>query len=225
MAGAALSANLTNPERGNPRAGAKCVVGVAPQTQRMSRPGTIASVVDVIEEAARDAAGQLLRESGSVEPPMVHILIEGGTPDYAGYISSRPYYRGADAAAAIAGMGALPSALRATHLVVIWENADVYTALEAPGGPFEEALAVLEVSMAGHTLRWHPFELRIGPFNEAGAPTADPEWGQTARYPNGPLPEPIEGLVRLWRQWRPAEVTQLADSLRQAGYQVGLVPR
>ncbi len=120
------------------------------------------NLLDGIGAVARSAADLTLREYGCmVQPPTVHILMEDLTPAYASYIISRPFYRGSDAAVAIAELGLLPSVLRATHLAIIWEHTDMHRALDEPGEVSETALAVLEASMVGHILWWHPFWLGL----------------------------------------------------------------
>jgi hypothetical protein len=193
--------------------------------QGMEQSGTIAEWVDGIERVGWDTTNQMLRDHGLVPPPTVHILVEDMTPAYAAYITSREFYPGSDAAVAIAELGVLPSVLMATHLVVTWEYADVYRALETPDGPFLEALAVLEASMSGHTLRWHPFQIHPGPHNRDGALTVLPTWGEPVRYPNAPLPGPIERLLRIWREWRAGDLNQTVISLQQAGYGVRFMER
>jgi hypothetical protein len=53
---------------------------------------------DRIDELAIAVADATLREVGPVQPPVVHILIEGACPAYLGYLTCRPFARGRDAA-------------------------------------------------------------------------------------------------------------------------------
>ncbi len=96
----------------------------------MRQVASVGELVDRIEEAARADADAALREAGGVPPPAVHILAEDLEQPYVGYLTCRPFSRGADAAAAIAELGELPSVLAATRLVVTWEAQDLNVALE-----------------------------------------------------------------------------------------------
>ncbi len=167
----------------------------------------------------------MLRDHGLVQPPTVHILMEDMTPAYAAYVRSRPFHRGPDAATAIAELGLLPSVLQATHLAVTWEYADMHKALEAPGEVSDMALAVLEASLVGHTLRLHPFGLRADAWDRDRVTAVSVEWGPPARYPDAPLPEPIQRLLRAWRDWRPGDLNETVISLRRSGYGVEFIER
>ncbi|MFI8528271.1 hypothetical protein ACIGB8_27690 [Promicromonospora sukumoe] len=177
-------------------------------------------LVDEIASSVVDATDNLLRTTGFCPPPSVHILAEDTDQPYVGFISCRPYYRGADAAAAITGLGLLPSVLAATRLVVTWEDHDLRTALQVPGDTFPTAIVTLEADQNNHTLLWHAFDAQPGPLSEAGVPTVQPHWQQSVRYANPPLLEPIAALLDLWRQARRDDVEQTASGLQQAGYTI-----
>jgi len=109
-------------------------------------------LVDEIESSVVDGADHLLRTAGFCPPPSAHILAEGTDQPYVGFISCRPFYRGADAAAAITDLGPLPSVLAATRLVVNWEDCDLRTALQVPGDTFPTAIVTLDADRTDHTL-------------------------------------------------------------------------
>jgi len=117
----------------------------------------IAELVDVVERAAVETTERLLTDMGMVHPPTVHVLSRLTTPQYIGSVGVRRFYPGADAARAVTGLGWLPSVLYATHLVVVWEHADLCAALEVPGADHPCGVVVLDASMQEHTVRWHPW--------------------------------------------------------------------
>lgn len=177
-----------------------------------------------INELAVAVADATLRGLGMLQPPVVHILLEGACPPYLGYLTCRPFIRGDDAASAVAALGVLPSALRASRVIVTWENADLCTALETPGadsaGP---GVVVVVADRVGHVLRWHPMRIRAGGIGELGAPTVVPEWGPAQSFPAATLPGPVHELLSVWRthqDWTDAEITNVCDNLESAGYEM-----
>jgi len=177
-------------------------------------------LVDEIESSVVDAADHLLRTTGFCPPPSVHILAEDIDQPYVGFVSCRPFYRGADAAAAITDLGLLPSVLAATRLVVTWEDCDLRTALQVPGDTFPTAIVPLEADRTDHTLFWHPFDAQPGPRSEVGVPTLQPHWHQSVRYTNPQLLEPVAALLGLWRQVQRDDVERTASDLQRAGYTI-----
>ena len=117
-----------------------------------------------IDDIVVDTTHQALRTDGSVPPPTVHFLLDGLDPPYVGYLTSRPMYRGEDAAQAVRAMGLVGSLLGTARLVVTFENADLCTALELSGaaeaGP---GVAVIDADRDGHEMRWRPVLLQPGP--------------------------------------------------------------
>ncbi|WP_158854090.1 hypothetical protein [Saccharothrix deserti] len=182
---------------------------------------------DIITELPRmvvHAAKAELYSTGAVPRPQVHLL--SGNPDqpYFGYLVCRRFYRGADAAAAITELGALPSAMRSNRLVVFWEHNDLSTALELGGGPFPMALTLVEATLDQYILHWHPFDPVPTGRVVDGVPTLRLEWDEPARYENVPLPEPITGLLRRWRELR-GGANSVALHLEEHGYEFNRVVR
>jgi hypothetical protein len=140
---------------------------------------TTTHVVAALAESTMSTTEALLREAGAVEPPTVHMLAEDLDQPYVGYVECRPFYRGADAEAAIADLALVPSVLAPTRLVVTWKDADLGAALGVPG-VHPNAVVVLEASLDGdHTMVRYPFDLDSGP---AVAPAvAQPRWGVAER--------------------------------------------
>lgn len=153
--------------------------------------------------------------------PTVHMLSGHLASPYVGSVATRPFYRGADAAAAVAALGRLPSLLCATQLVVVWEYADLCTALERPAAArAPNALVVVDADLDRHLLDWHPFELHVGLVGPSGLPIGAPEWGPAASYPDAPLPQPVAELLTVWREWRPGDVAAETRALESVGFRV-----
>ncbi|MGQ0480974.1 MAG: hypothetical protein ACT4O0_08105 [Pseudonocardia sp.] len=185
--------------------------------------------VERLDEIAVATADATLRENGFVQPPTVHLLSAELDPPYVGYLTCRPFYRGTDAATAIARLGVLPSALGASRLVLTWENADLCTALELPGADgFPPGVVVVDAGRDGHVVRWHPMRLHVGrPGPDRFAPVS-PEWGRVQRLPEAALPEPIAELLAVWRtarEWPDVEIVHVCASLEGAGYQMRWITR
>jgi len=171
----------------------------------------------------------MLRETGLVQPPTVHLLSGELDPPYVGYLTCRPFYRGADAEVAVAGLGVLPAALRASRLVVTWENADLCTALQLPGDDgFLPGVVVLDATRDGHVLRWHPMRMHLAPAAGGSTATVDPEWGPVQHVRNGELSGPVSRLLAVWRaerDWPEVEVIGTCAALESAGYQMRWISR
>ena len=180
-------------------------------------------LVDGIEAAACGALDDLLRETGGVHPPTVHILAEDLEQPYVAYVTCRPFYRGADAAAAVAELGLLPSALAATRLLVTWEAEDLNVALEIPPDPDGTALVVLDASLTEQVIHWYPLRLRPGGRGEHAVVVA--EWGPPVQLPDPPLPGPVAVLLAVWRQWHDADLNETVIRLESAGHRVRWIAR
>ena len=179
----------------------------------------------MVDGVSVELTDQLLRETGMVPPPTLHILSRLLAEPYIGKVSTRPFYRGLDAEVAVTGLGLLPSLLLATHVVVVWEYADLCTALELPGEAFSTGLVVLEASMDAHVVRWHPFRMHFGPLSAVGLPTVRAEWGESARMPDAPLPAAVVELLAVWRSWQGGDHRATSAELERAGFHVWWAPR
>jgi hypothetical protein len=166
-----------------------------------------------IAAAARGALEVTVGEVGAVPPPTVHILAEDLDQPYIGRVGCRPFFRGADAAGAVTGLGELPSVLAATRLVVTWEAQDLTVALGDAADQDATALVVLDATLTGHTMHAHPLRMFL---DEHGRGTA--EWGTAVELPDRPLPEPIAGLLAVWREWRDEDLDATARRAQAAGY-------
>lgn len=184
-------------------------------------PPAIGETLDGLAQALVGSADQVLRELGMCPAPTVYMLCKDMEQPYAGMLTCRPFYRGTDAADAVAAMGALPAALWATHLLVVWEHSDLCTALELPGEAFPSGIVVLEATMSEHTVRWYPYLTRFGAVGASGLPTVLPDWGTPTRHPGAKLPDPIIRLLASWRDWTETDnLAQQAADLERAGYRM-----
>ncbi|MGD9525203.1 hypothetical protein [Pseudonocardia sp.] len=192
----------------------------------MTEVGAVADVVDAIAQASVEGADQLLRETALCPPPTLHILSRHLASPYIGSVSTRPFFRGKDACDAVATLGLLPSLLCATQLVVVWENADLCTAVDPPADVgYASAVVVLDATMNDHVLRWHSFEPHLGEVTFDGMQTIRPEWRSPAQFPGAPLPAPVLELLTLWREWRVGDVQAAITELESAGYRTSWVQR
>ncbi|MDT7708087.1 MAG: hypothetical protein QOG20_3694 [Pseudonocardiales bacterium] len=157
------------------------------------RSGWLTELVDDVERSSAEKTDHFMRLGGMASPPTTHLLSKHARQAYLGCVSIRPFYRGTDAAAAVTTLGLLPSVATATHLVVVWEYAALNVALQSAGDPFPSGLVVLDASLDGHTVRWNPFLMHVGPGRGDGLTTVLPEWGTPVHYPDGWLPDPRRG--------------------------------
>jgi len=175
------------------------------------------AVVPEIEQAVCDALDGLLRASGAVQPPMVHMFSEDRDPAYVGCVTCRRFRAGEDAYRAVGKMGHLPGTVEATRLLVTWEAQDLNVALQLPVDPDESALVVLDAIMNGQVLRWYPLRLsRARP----GHPALIPRWGPAQTVTDPPLPHPIVRLLAVWRLARGGDGDGQARELEAEGYRI-----
>lgn len=188
----------------------------------------ISEWVHHLDELAVQVVDQMLRETGMVQPPTVHLLAEGLDPPYVGYLTCRPFYRGQDAATAVTALGLLPAALGCSRLVVTWENDDLHIALDLPSRPVSPAVMVVDAHRHGHTLRRHPLRIHLNPPGRAGLPSVTPQWGPTQQDRDATLPGPVAELLDVWRSprpWTDLELVELYARLETAGYQMRWIRR
>lgn len=204
-------------------------LSVAARTLLVMDPTHSASWVDQLDTIAVDTLDTVLREIGMVQPPTVHLLLDGLNPAYLGYLTCRAFYRGSDAAAAVAMMGLAGSMLTATRLVITWENADMCTAFqtldpdESPTG-----VVVVDADQHSHTMRWHPMRMHAGPVTREGAHTVLTEWGASQMYRDGRLPEPVADLLTVWRTprtWADTDMIKTYVSMDTGGYSMRWIQR
>lgn len=178
-----------------------------------------------VGEVAVATADRLLREAGTVPPPTVHMFMDDLDQPYVGYISTRPFYQGADAARAIARLGELPAAMYANRLLLVWENADLRTALRAVGEAFDPALVTVEATFTSHTLTWHPYTIKVGRKGIFGFATVKPTWGRPVTHQDCALPAPIRDVLTRWRALGGDEIETTITALAKEGFNVRLVSR
>lgn len=185
-------------------------------------------LVDAVEAGAVELADEMLRRSGAVCPPTVHLLFKHLPQPYVGSVTTRPFQRGSDAAAAVAALGLLPSVVHATRLLVVWEYSDLCAALDLPDwreGRYPLGLVLLDADLAEHVVRWHPFRMRTNATSDPIPVTASvwPEWGATVRHPCAELPAPVAELLAVWRELRRSDVAATRAELEAAGFVVNWV--
>jgi len=178
-------------------------------------------MVEEIEHAVRCGLDQLLRTTGAVQPPTVHMFAEDRAVPYIGFVTCRPFYRGDDAARALVKLGELPGTVEATRLLVTWEAQDLNVALDLPVDPDGSALVVLDANLTGQELRWYPLRLRRA---RRGRPGLIPRWGRVETLVDPPLPEPITRLLVLWRLARGGDLDWSVGRLESDGYRIGWYP-
>ncbi|QJY44811.1 hypothetical protein [Pseudonocardia broussonetiae] len=154
------------------------------------------------------SADELLRAGAGLPLPTVHILCADLEGPYVGYLTCRASAAGRDTASAVGLLGRLPAVVAATHLVIVWEYASLHAALEPSGVRAPTGLVVVEASMTDHAVRWQPFRVASGLA----------EWGSVGRFPEAPLPLPVEDLLSTWRRGIDDDVAATAEMLEQAGY-------
>lgn len=184
-------------------------------------------IVGHLVDAARLGVAAAIRETGGLPPPYVEILAEDLDQPYAGRLTCRPFYVGADAVTAIAGLGVLPSQLAATRLLVVWEVQDLNAAVGAPVDPDGSALVALDATFDGHTAHWFPLRCALAS-DGAGILT---EWGTPSRIHDRTPPIPIARLLDTWRQIdgastdRRVELDEVQRQMDAAGYSMRWVAR
>lgn len=180
-------------------------------------------LVDLLERASVEMTDQLLRRSGAVVPPTVHMISNRLPQPYIGSIATRPFHRGEDAASAIRMLGALPSVVRATQLLLVWEFTDMCAALQDPrafDGSSPNGLVVVDARIASHVVRWHQCIFRMpGPRDDVASAIV-PAWRPPARHPGGALPAPVTDLLEVWRTWHDGDVREVRSELETGGYVV-----
>lgn len=182
-------------------------------------------MADVIHEIVVSSTDSLLRETGFVPRPQVHLLLEHLDQPYVGYVETPDFSRGADATWAIRGLGILPSVLAASRLLVVWEHVDLCTALEIPGQHTASALMVLEASLDDHMLTAHPLTVDVGPPSPFGVTAIVVAWHDAVRFPQADLPGPVAEILSTWRLQIRDDLTQTVAGLEQAGYRISWVER
>jgi hypothetical protein len=180
-------------------------------------------VAALVADTVAVTAEKLMREAGMMPLPTAHMFMDDEEPSYVGYVTTRPFYRGADAAVAIGRLGELPAALYATRLLLAWEHADLYTALDVPGDVFPTALVTVEATFTSHTLIWRPFDVKWGPNGSLGLPTVIPIWGTPGKHRDGALPAPIHAVLNRWRQLNAGEIGPTIAALQREQFQVKLI--
>jgi hypothetical protein len=156
-------------------------------------------VARAVEDACLASAEAALREAGFVPRPQLHMLMDDWDQPYVGWVGTRSYYQGADAANAITRLADAPAAIAATRVVLVWEAADLQISLNGPGEYPNGLVIVVAALIGGHTLRWHPFELHVAGLDASGRLIVEPEWGPSSTLPGVLLPPVMTAVLDRWR--------------------------
>lgn len=183
---------------------------------------------DIATEVQRviiNASKETLYITGEVPRPQVHMFSEDIPGQYVGYMVTRAFYRGHDAVTAIGNLGVLPSVMKMTRLLILWESCDLATALDRGKGPFPWGLMLVDADLKRHTLHHYPFEgIPTGQVAD-GVPTIRLEWETPQQTQNARLPDPIARLLRTWREPRDGDPQKAAIELERGGYELNWVDR
>lgn len=195
----------------------------------MDAPSNETSLAEMLRSTMVKAADDTFRKIGLCPIPQIHVLAENMDQPYLGYIHTRPFYRGEDAAKAISELGVFPAAMGATRVLVAWENRDINVALQTGGEKTPSAVVFAEATLADHVVHWHPFEIgEIGSVTEYGTHPFVPYWGQAKVRAGARLPEPLAHALRIWRDTPPPDVDEMQDmveTLQEAGHTISWVSR
>ena len=172
-------------------------------------PMPLTEMVNAVREGILSSAGTTLGGTVLV-PPQAHLFTDG--PGYAGCVVTRDFDRGEDAAWAIAGLGFPLATLPASRALLMWEQADLLTSLNAPEPATERALVFLDATTDDYRVTWYPFELPVGPGS------ADVTWFEPRTADRPALPKPIIEVLRIWREPIPDDFASTMDELQQGGY-------
>ena len=189
----------------------RCTLG------RVAQVTGVDAVAAEIEQAVCDALDGLLRATGAVQPPMVHMFSEGRVPVYVGCVSCRRFVAGEDAYRAVGKLGHLPGTVEATRLLVTWEAQDLNVALQLPVDPDGSALVVLDASLGGQVLRWYPLCVSRARPGHLGL---IPRWGPAQTLTDPSLPHPVVRLLAVWRLARGGDGDAQARELEAEGYRI-----
>lgn len=184
-------------------------------------PDIAAEVPRILIEAAKAE----LHVTGCVPRPQVHMFAEDMPDPYIGFVTCRSFSRGRDAVTAIGDLGILPSVMKMTRLMILWESSDLAIALDRATGPFPMALMLLDASLSHHTLHRYPFKPVPTRQIADDMPTVQLEWEPQQRAENASLPAPITRLLQTWRELRDDEIQETAIALQRSGYELDWIER
>jgi hypothetical protein len=182
--------------------------------------GPVPEITAELSRILIEASKAELHATGAVPRPQVHMLAEDMPHPYIGFVTCRRFYRGHDTVTAIGDLGALPSVMKMTRLMILWENCDLATALERETGPFPMGLMLADARLSQHTLHRYPFEPVPTGRVVDGVPAVRLQWETPQRSENARLPDPITRLLRIWRELREDDMQKTAIALQRSGYEL-----
>ena len=181
---------------------------------------TLSEVVPAISQAVLSAAAQVMESTGVLPRPQVHMFVDDPDQPYAGYVETRDFYQGEDAARAISGLGYPPSALPASRVLMVWEHADLLTALGLPQPVHESALVFLDATVDDHRIDWYPYTAAPGSRSRL-----DVSWGEPRTLHRPTLPAPVAEALAIWRRFIPEDFEAIVAALRHNGYEFTAMAR
>lgn len=179
---------------------------------------------DIVAELPRmliESCKAELYATGAVPRPQVHMFAEDVARQYIGIVMCRPFYQGEDTITAIGDLGVLPSVMKMTRLMVLWENRDLTTALQQRQSMSPLALMLLDAQLDQHTLHRYAFDTVPTGNVVDGVPTIRLEWTEPTQQDGPPLPQPLHKLLRTWRELRGGDIESTVTALEQSGYEFG----
>ncbi|GAA3607316.1 hypothetical protein GCM10022223_24130 [Kineosporia mesophila] len=175
-------------------------------------------IVAQLRSATLKTLSTIVVPTGVVPPPTLHMFMEDMDQPYAGYVSTRPFYRGEDAARAIARLGQLPATMMASRILLTWEAEDMMLALNSKTR-VPSSLDTVEATFTGHVLHRHPLDYQF-----LGNQVRSVHWRPTERFVNASLPEPIEAALDWWRQLdTSSKIEETVHRLEMDGYGITFV--
>ena len=172
---------------------------------------TLSEMVTAVREGTLHALRTELRGTVAI-PPQIHLFSDGPGPAYAGFVVTRDFEPGEDAAWAIQGLGYPASTLPASRVLIIWEHAYLLSSLSVPDLAKQRALAFLDATTSGYSVTWYPYE--AGP-----DPQGAVRWGKPRTENRPALPGPIIDVLDVWREFLPDDFAETMNDLVQGGYQ------
>lgn len=177
----------------------------------------MSDVVTLLPGIMIEAAQAELHATGGVPRPQVHMLAEDLEKSYIGNITCRRFYRGQDATVAIGDLGIMPSLMKMTRLMVLWEACDLAVAMEQEPGP--RALMLVDATLSRHILHRHPFSPVPTGRVKKGIPLIRLEWEPPQQFADARLPAPVARLLQTWRELRDGDIQEAGNALEQSGYE------
>jgi len=181
----------------------------------------VSDILSKLPSLLIEAAQAELHATGQVPRPQVHMFAQEQEKPYIGFITCRRFYRGQDATVAIGDLGIMPSVMKLTRLMILWEACDLSLAMEQGSGPM--ALMLVDATLSRHNLYRYPFNpVPTGRTNK-GIASIRLDWETPQQFADTRLPDPVTRLLRTWRELRDGDIRDTWIALEQSGYELDFV--